>query len=100
MSAADWPLPAAVGALLFGAGYAVAPEPVAAEVPACVCPAVELGPVLDAVSALELGQAAVVEHLAVVAGDCVVPGLWLDVGILPVRQVLDRAALTGAPVGD
>ena len=100
MSVADWPLPAAIGALLFGAGHAMAPEPVVVEAPACVCPAADLGPVLAAVAELEAGQIATVEHLAVVAGDCVVPGMWLDVGILPVRQVLDRAALVGAPVGD
>ena len=53
-----------------------------------------------AVEVLARRQAEAVEAFSLVAVDCVVPGAWLDVGVVPVRDVVRASALTGRPVGD
>jgi hypothetical protein len=45
-------------------------------------------------------QSELTEALGIVAGDCVVPGAWMDVGVVPVRDVVSRTKLTGELVRD
>jgi hypothetical protein len=51
------------------------------------------------VELLALRQSEAVEAFSLVAVDCVVPGAWLDVGVVPVSEVR-RSMLTGQVVRD
>lgn len=99
----DATLMAAVAALAFAAGHFVGWErtdPPAQPRP-CVCaPPSAVALVAAEVERLRVRTDDALRAFATVAEDCVVPGAWMDAGVVPVPEVLRRAALTGRPVED
>ena len=93
---------------LLGAGWclggvtaapAVRPAPPPEPCPVCAPPS-QVAHLERAMWTIAARQSEMVEALGIVAGDCVVPGAWLDVGVVPVRDVVSRTRLTGDVVRD
>lgn len=92
---------------LLGAGWCLGGVTAAPPARACapcecqVCaPPSQVAHLERALGLLAARQSETVEALGIVAGDCVVPGAWMDVGVVPVRDVVSRTRLTGGVVRD
>ena len=77
----------------------VAPPPKCEPCQVCAPPS-QVARLDRALALIASRQNETVEALGIVAGDCVVPGAWLDVGVVPVRDVVSRTRLTGGLVRD